>query len=76
MILHKKKEHNDLVPVCHKFRRGECDFPEIRCWYKHELDVEEPQNKTPWGFQMEKSQTKPPETELEEIKKMVNRTME
>ena len=57
--MHKKQEHEDLVPACHSFRKGKCDFPAAKCWYKHMLESKNTATQNtlsaPGGSQQEKN---------------------
>ena len=79
MMIHKKMEHEELVPICNSFKRGKCDFPATKCWYRHLMEPRKPETlnqKASWDFQIVENQAKPPETELEELKKIVNQAVE
>ena len=42
-IMHKKKNHNNLIPPCEKFLKGECSRAEDRCWFNHGAKVDDVQ---------------------------------
>ena len=35
-LRHRKTNHEDSVPTCNKFKSGECEFGNVKCWFKHE----------------------------------------
>ena len=37
-LKHRKKNHTQSVPICNKFKNGECTFGTEKCWFIHESD--------------------------------------
>ena len=34
-LKHRKKNHIESVPICNKFKHGECTFGSEKCWFNH-----------------------------------------
>ena len=80
VMMHKKMQHEDSVPLCYKFKEGKCDFPPNRCWYFHkkERHVGAHENTPPVDpvvFPQVSSQIKPPDLKIEELKTIMNQAM-
>ena len=82
VMMHKKSQHEESVPVCYKFKGGKCDFPPNKCWYKHCTVGEKPREaheknppSNPLVFHQDSSQIKPPELKLEELKTIMAQAM-
>ena len=37
-LKHRKMEHEQLVPVCNRFKDGKCIFGADKCWFQHKKD--------------------------------------
>ena len=35
IMIHRKKEHENIVPDCQEFDKNQCRFQNTFCWYKH-----------------------------------------
>ena len=82
VMMHKKSQHEESVPVCYKLKEGKCDYPPNRCWYRHfaggeKLEGSKKNNPhfTPLVFQQDIGQNKPPELKLEELKTIMTQAM-
>ena len=42
VMMHKKTQHEESVPLCYKFKEGKCDFPPNRCCYFHNKERVKP----------------------------------
>ena len=40
-LRHRKKYHEQNVPICNKFESGNCIFGSDKCWFKHKKEFEE-----------------------------------
>ena len=40
-LRHRKKYHEQIVPLCNKFDSGECIFGREKCWFNHKTDSED-----------------------------------
>ena len=85
LMIHKKKEHEESVPVCRDFQRGNCEYPLNKCWYKHVTqeeqtevveDAQEKESSQPLGFWDLPNPAKPPEGEFQELKDIMKRAMD
>ena len=77
LMRHRKTDHANMIKKCKYFSRGNCDFEDDFCWWKHERevnenDVEEDGNKL--VFQNAQSSNHPPI--MEKILGIVERLME
>ena len=89
VMIHKKVNHEESVPICHDFRDGNCEYPQERCWYRHYIG-EKRNNPTsqhdtipsPEDFPRLPEQTKPPEAAIKtsvnvsELEQMVKRALQ
>ena len=39
MMLHRKKDHKNLVRLCHKYLEKNCMFQNKSCWFLHDEEV-------------------------------------
>ena len=39
LMLHRKKEHGDIVGLCKEAKNKSCKFSIERCWFKHEIET-------------------------------------
>ena len=85
LMVHKKEEHEESVPVCRDFQRGNCEYPLNKCWYKHVTqeehtevveDAQEKESSQPMGFWDLPNPAKPPEGEFQELKDIMKRAMD
>ena len=44
-LRHRKKYHEQIVPICKKFESGECIFGSEKCWFNHKSDSEDANDK-------------------------------
>ena len=44
-LRHRKKYHEQNVPICNKFESGECIFGSEKCWFNHKTDTEHTNDK-------------------------------
>ena len=44
-VRHRKKYHEQIVPICNKFESGECLFGGEKCWFNHKTDSEDTNDK-------------------------------
>ena len=81
LMMHKKKDHEESVPLCRNMNNGHCDFH--KCWFRHkDLTKQTPtqesiSNKRPESdpvFLVSQSKTKPPE--MNDLKEILLKAME
>ena len=77
MMMHKKNNHEESVPLCRNMRNGKCDFS--NCWYRHkELQTKRASTNErkiqDVVFPVSQSKRKPPE--INDLKDLLLKAME
>ena len=81
LMMHKKEDHEDSVPLCRNLKNGGCDFQ--KCWFRHKDIIkqtkpkdrnssEEPESEL--VFLDSQTKTKPPE--CKDLKDILTKAME
>ena len=81
MMIHKKIDHEEMVPVCSKFRDNKCDKAHEKCWYRHISGTKHDEAhginaSGPQGSWEVPDKIKHPEKEIKDLKDIMTQAME
>ena len=67
-MMHRKKEHPNIVLKCRNFKEGNCSYTDGECWYKHAETLKPAEGtQQKQGFWKSQDNTQPPDQMMTRI---------